>query len=81
MDENVITDYPADAEWEAVTLDPDWDAQHPINMHGWGFAGPRAAEFLAVVEASMQIDVASRTSPALLQVFRSGSPELVILRQ
>jgi hypothetical protein len=29
----------------------------------------------------MQIDVASRTSPALLQVFRSGSPELVILRQ
>jgi hypothetical protein len=70
--------YSADSDWEAVTLDPDWDAEHPINLHGWGYAGPRAAEFFAVVDASMQIDVASRKSPALLQVFRSGSPELVI---
>jgi hypothetical protein len=73
--------YPADGEWEAVTLDPDWDAEHPINLHGWGYPGPRAAEFFAVVDASMQIDVASRKSPALLRVFRSGSPELVIRHQ
>ena len=73
--------YAADAEWEAVTLDPDWDAEHTINLHGWGYAGPRAAGFFAVVDASMQIDVASRKSPALLQVFRSGSPELVVRHQ
>jgi hypothetical protein len=29
----------------------------------------------------MQIDVASRKSPVLLQAFRTGSPELVIFRQ
>jgi hypothetical protein len=73
--------YPADAEWEAVTLDPDWDADHPTNLHGWGFAGPRAAEFLGTVGSSMPIDVASRKSPAMLQVFRTGSPVLVIRPQ
>jgi hypothetical protein len=72
--------YSADAEWEAVTLDPDWDAEHLVNLHGWGFAGPRAAEFFAVVDASLQIDVASRKPPALLVVFRSGSREVVIPR-
>ena len=73
--------YSTDAEWEAVTLDPDWDAQHPINVHGWGYAGPRPAEFFDYVDASMQIDVASRKSPALLVVFCTGSPELVISRE
>jgi hypothetical protein len=73
--------YPADAEWEAVTLDPDWDPNHSINVHGWGYAGSRAREFFDFVNASSQIDVASRKSPALLLVFRTGSPELVIRRQ
>jgi hypothetical protein len=73
--------YPADAEWEAVTQDPDWDPEHPINLHGWGYAGSRAEEFLNAIGDSMQIDVASRKTPVLLQVFRTGSPELVIRRR
>lgn len=70
--------YPADEAWEPATQDPDWDRDHPINLHGWGYPGPRATEFLAVVGASPQIGIAARKTPALLRVFSSGSPDFVV---
>ena len=69
--------YPADDAWETVTSDPDWDPDHPINYHFWGYAGARAARFIRDVESTPSAQMAARTTPALARLFRSGAPELI----
>jgi hypothetical protein len=34
--------YAADGDWKIVTDDPDFDIDHPVSYHFWGYAGPRA---------------------------------------
>ena len=70
--------YPADDDWETLTLALDWEPDHPINHHSWGYAGPRAATFVEAVEATPYAAMAARKPPALLRVFRSGAPDIIV---
>jgi hypothetical protein len=70
--------YQADEDWKPVTDDPDFDMDHPVRYHLWGYAGPRAADFVDAVESTPGVHVAARKSPALVRVFQTGRPDLIV---
>ena len=68
--------YQADDDWAALTLDPDWDPDHPINLHGWGYPGARAEQFTAYVEELPHLAVAARKPAMLFRVFKTGETDI-----
>ena len=70
--------YAADGDWKPVTDDPDFDIDHPVSYHIWGYAGPRAAGFIDAVESTPGVHVAARKSPVLVRVFQTGKPDLIV---
>jgi hypothetical protein len=70
--------FTADADWDALTADPEWDPDHQIGFHFWGFAGPGANDYIANVESTAYAQLAARKPASLVRVFGSRGFELIV---
>ena len=57
---------------------PDFDIEHSVSYHFWGYAGPRATDFIAAVESVPGAHIAAQKPPVLIRVFQGRSPGLIV---
>ena len=70
--------YSADADWETLTAEPDWDGDHQIGFHLRGYAGARAVDYIRAVESTSYARMAAQKRPSIVRVFRTSGPDVIV---